>query len=215
MKKLYGSIISFLLTTLTLAVSVFAWVTYSHNVGSTKGFSGSAMEGAITIEGDREKVDLFLGSSLTDLTYLSIGDFEQSANYLKGLASIVKITVSNHNDVDVYLNLRLRTIPAAEYGELSGQVSSLKYFIIENPANFNSFHNEIKNLSSNTFYNNINIYNTNNKIKMNAASGSTPTEKDLYIYVWGDFDKLTINQKTHLQFIAYRLSLSIRLVGNE
>ena len=81
--------------------------------------------------------------------------------------------------------------------------------------NFNSVHNEIKNLSSNTFYNNINIYNTNNKINMNAASGSTPTEKDLYIYVWGDFDKLTINQKTHLQFIAYRLSLSIRLVGNE
>jgi len=212
-KKLYGVTLSLLLTILTFAVSVYAWFSFAHNNAQTTVLTGSAIDGVASIDGDKEKVDLFLGSDLRNLSYLSESDFEEDANFLKGLASVVKITINNTNDVDVFLKLQLRTIFATEYGDLSGDIDSLKYFIIEESTTFEQVYQEIKNLSSNTFYNNMDIFNANQKINMDAAIGSTPTEKDLYIYVWGDFDQLTENQKTNLQFISYRISLSIRLVG--
>lgn len=213
-KKLYTLIITSLILILSMSVSVFAWFTYKHYDTVADDLTGETSTIIPIPEGDREFVEIYSGDKLEFLTYLSKEDFnnDQGAHFVSGYASVVKITLENSNEIDIKTNLQLKTIHYPEYGELSGSISSLKYLIVAEDETFESIYQDVVNYDiDRSFYHNINGYNIHKEINIEAMEGNNPTTKDVYVYIWGDFDSLTEHQKHYMQSVAYRILLSLRL----
>lgn len=205
LKKLYVSTLVLLVTILSMTVSVFAWFANAANLTDAEELVGYS-EGNLDLDiGDVDSLELFVGAMGVNLMYLEASGFNNSSMDLYGLSSIIELSINNTDDVDMNVHFSLASFYISEYGPLSGDVNSLEYLVTtsKTKADFNALkYQEIDSISENDFLTNLATFNETNTILI--PQGETV---DVYIFVWGNFDKLTETQKPVYHTVTYRIKV--------
>ncbi len=192
-------IIFLVISVTSMVTGVFAWFT-GDKYAKIEPVTAQVMTDLV-LDISIDQSEIFLGDRVRDLVYITDEDFNTVGFDFYGYASLLAVNIQNSTETDMAARVGLSAQAAPEFGNFAGVNGAFKFLVVANPSDVLPVMWTLQQ-SPNLFA----AMSQYNGIGVTIPAMQTAT---VYVYIWGYYDGLPLEQKDIYHAIIYRMRMTL------